>query len=135
MLIIKGKKKVIKLADLLNERKVDGMVFVDKWKKALKLLKQKGGWSPHFRKGSEPVGYTNSDILCKIPKRYEDKSWFAFHAQAMSSAMSRGGMYWEKPMMLSWDGDVKLLKRVLTRAGFKVSGGRRDTEKIILKVK
>ena len=71
----------------------------------------------------------------KIPNRYEDKSWFAFHAQAMSSAMSRGGMYWEKPMMLSWDGDVKLLKRVLTRAGFKVSGGRRDTEKIILKVK
>ena len=49
---------MIKLADLLNERKVDGMVFVDKWKKALKLLKQKGGWSPHFRKGSEPVGYT-----------------------------------------------------------------------------
>ena len=34
---------MIKLADLLNERKVDGMVFVDKWKKALKLLKQKGG--------------------------------------------------------------------------------------------
>lgn len=134
MLITKVKKKVIKLADLIVERKVDGMVFVNKWKKALKLLKQKGGWSPHFRKGSEPVGYTNSDILGKIPKRYEDKSWFAFHGQAMSRAMSRGGQYWEDEMLLSWDGDIKLLKTVLKRAGFKVSGGRNEREKIILKV-
>ena len=100
---------MIKLADLIVERKVDGMVFVNKWKKALKLLKQKGGWSPHFRKGSEPVGYTNSDILGKIPKRFEDKSWFAFHAQAMSRAMSSGGRFWEDEMTLSWDGDIRLL--------------------------
>jgi hypothetical protein len=48
--------------------------------------------------------------------------------------MSRGGQYWEDEMLLSWDGDIRLLKTVLKRAGFKVSGGRRDTEKIILKV-
>jgi len=134
MLITQVITRVIKLADLLSEAKVDGMVFVDKWKKALQILKQKGGWSPQLRKGSEPVGYTNSDFWNKVPKKWEGKTVFGYHSQALSKAMSRGGQYWEKPMLLSWSGDGKLIIKILKKAGFKkVSGGRNENDKIEIK--
>ena len=125
----------IKLKDLLPEAKLDGMSFVNKWKTALKVLKQKGGWSPHMRRRDliEPVGYTNSDFWNKVPKKWDGKTVIGYHSQALSRAMSRGGEYWEKPMMLSWSGDAKLIHKVLKSAGFKSTGGRTENDKIIIK--
>tara|TARA_B100000287_G_scaffold21646_1_gene21338 strand:+ start:1543 stop:1959 length:417 start_codon:yes stop_codon:yes gene_type:complete len=135
MPIIQEITKVIKLADLLSEAKVDGMVFVNKWKKALQIIKQKGGWSPHLRKSSksEPIGYTNSDFWNKVPRKWEGKTVIGYHDQALSRAMSRGGQFWEKPMLLNWSGDAKLIHKVLRKAGFKSSGGRNEDDKIIIK--
>lgn len=127
--------QMIRLKDVLNEGKsVDGWVLVNGWEKAMDVAKSMGAWSPHMRKKykTDPVGYTNSDILGKIPKKWADKTWFAFHDQAMDSAMT-GHNNWSRPLMLSWDGDGKLIVKILKKAGFKkVTGGKDVTKKILI---
>jgi hypothetical protein len=127
--------QMIRLKDVLNEGKsVDGWVLVNGWEKAMDVAKSMGAWSPHMRKKykTDPVGYTNSDILGKIPKKWADKTWFAFHDQAMDSALT-GHNNWSRPLMISWGGDGKLIVKILKKAGFKkVSGGKDETKKILI---
>tara|TARA_B100000073_G_C23464790_1_gene464907 strand:+ start:93 stop:560 length:468 start_codon:yes stop_codon:yes gene_type:complete len=125
---------MIKLKEILNEGKsVDAWVLVNGWLKAMEITKSMGAWSPHLRKRDkfDPVGYTNSDILDKLPKKFtDDDTWFAFHGQAMDSAMG-GHNEWKNPMMLSWGGDGKLIVKILKKAGFKKIKGGKDTSKKI----
>ncbi len=125
--------QMIKLKELLTEAKVDTWVFINGWKKAMEITKSMGVWSPHLRLKykSNPVGYTNSDILGKLPKKFtEDDTWMAFHEQAWDSAIS-GNQTWGRPMMLSWGGDGKKIIKVLKKAGFKkIKGGKDPRNKI-----
>ena len=127
--------QMLKLKDIINEGKsVDGWVLVNGWEKAMDIVLGMGAWSPHLRKKykTDPVGYTNSAILGKIPKKWEDKTWFAFHDQAMDSALT-GHNNWSRPLMISWGGDGKLIVKILKKAGFKkVTGGKDETKKILI---
>ena len=126
--------QMIKLKEILNEAKgVDAWVWVNGWKKAMSMTKSMGAWSPHLRRKDQvdPVGFTNSDILGKLPKKFtDDDTWFGYHDQAFSSAMG-GRNSWHKPMMLSWGGDGKLIVKILKKAGFKkIKGGKDPKNKI-----
>ena len=125
---------MIKLKEMLTEGKsVDAWVLVNGWEKAMKITKSMGAWSTHLRKKDkfDPVGYDNSDILGKLPKKFtEDDTWFGFHEQAMDSAMG-GYNEWARPMFLNWGGDGKLIIKILKKAGFKKVTGGKDTSKKI----
>ena len=80
--------QMIRLKDVLNEGKsVDGWVLVNGWEKAMDVAKSMGAWSPHMRKKykTDPVGYTNSDILGKIPKKWADKTWHPYNNKQKSN--------------------------------------------------
>lgn len=113
--------------------KIDVNDFNEKWDKAMRLLKSKGGWSPHFKTGSGDVGNTNSDFWNKVPKKYDGQTVIGFHSQSSNRAFRNG--YWVSPLFLNWTGDAALIHKVLRSAGFKTTGGKTEDDKIVIQNK